>query len=103
MKNKDNNILQKSVKRRNLVKTFGGIGVATVATTALATPALSKGIIQWKMQMTWGKNSPLLSTGPKLVADHITKASDGRLAVKLYAAGEIAPHFKCLIPLWMVR
>ncbi len=84
------------MKRREFLKAAGTAGLAGAASTTLAAPALSQGKIQWKMQTTWPANTPILSSGPKLVADYISKASDGRLTVKLYAAGEITPAFQLM-------
>lgn len=83
--------------RRQFV-TKAGLGLAsgTAVATGLAAPAIAQGKIEWRMQMTWAKNSPLLATGPEIVADFISKASGGRMSVKLYAAGEIVPPFQVL-------
>ncbi|MBJ3774432.1 TRAP transporter substrate-binding protein [Acuticoccus mangrovi] len=83
--------------RRQFIKRSGaGVVAGAAASTGLAAPAIAQGAMQWRMQMTWAKNSPLLSTGAQIVADHITKASGGRLSVRLYAAGEIVPPFQVL-------
>ena len=70
--------------RRQFV-TRAGLGLAsgTAVATGLAAPAIAQGKIEWRMQMTWAKNSPLLATGPEIVADFISKASGGRMSVKL--------------------
>ena len=50
---------------------------------------------EWKMVTTWPKNFPGLGTGAQRIADNITNMSDGRLTVKLFAAGELVPAFEC--------
>ncbi len=50
---------------------------------------------EWKMVTTWPKNFPGLGTGAQRIADNITRMSDGRLTVKLFAAGELVPAFEC--------
>ena len=50
---------------------------------------------EWKMVTTWPKNFPGLGTGAQRIADSITSMSDGRLTVKLFAAGELVPAFEC--------
>ncbi len=45
----------------------------------------------WKMYTTWPKNFPGLGTGANFLADTITRASGGRLTVKVYGAGERVP------------
>ena len=58
-------------------------------------PAVAHGLHEWKMVTTWPKNFPGLGTSAQRVADRITAMSDGRLKVKLYAAGELVPAFEC--------
>ena len=47
--------------------------------------------IHWKMVTAWPKNFPGLGTGAEAFAKNITKMSDGRLDIKVYAAGELVP------------
>ncbi|MEM1299591.1 MAG: TRAP transporter substrate-binding protein [Pseudomonadota bacterium] len=42
---------------------------------------------------TWPRDFPGLGTGAQRVADRITQTSDGRLTVKLFAAGELVKAF----------
>ncbi len=57
-------------------------------------PSVSRGMREWRLVTTWPKNFPGLGTGAQRLADHITTASEGRLTVKLYAAGELVPPFE---------
>ena len=70
-------------------------GAAAAGTAALATPAIAQGRVEWKMVTTWPKNFPGLGTGAQRAADRITQMTDGRVTVKLYAAGELVPAFEC--------
>jgi TRAP-type mannitol/chloroaromatic compound transport system substrate-binding protein len=45
---------------------------------------------------TWPKNFPGLGTGANLLADIIGKASQGRLTVRVFGAGEIVPAFESM-------
>jgi len=83
------------MNRRGFMKAAGvaGGGTLAAAVSGLPRPAISQSRTEWRMQTTWGKNSPLLATGPEVFADFVSKASGGRLTVKVYAAGEIAPPF----------
>ena len=47
--------------------------------------------IQWKMVTTWPKNFPGLGTGAENLVRHIREMSEGRLDIKVYAAGELVP------------
>ena len=58
------------------------------------TPSVSQGLREWNLVTTWPKNFPGLGTGAQRLADQVTAASEGRLAVKLYAAGELVPAFE---------
>jgi len=82
--------------RRSFLKKAGvaGAGAATAAATTLATPAIAQGNMELKMVTTWPKNFPGLGTGAQRVADRITAATEGRITVKLFAAGELVPPFE---------
>jgi TRAP-type mannitol/chloroaromatic compound transport system substrate-binding protein len=84
------------MKRRQFFKAAGALGAGGVAATALSAPAISQGKIQWRMQATWRENSPLLWTGAKMVSEMVEKASGGKLSIKLYGAGEIAPPLQLM-------
>jgi len=81
------------MKRRSFLK---GAAVGSVAAGAAAfpAPAIAQKTFQWRMLTTWPKNFPGLGTGAQRLADAITEASDGRLTIKLYAAGELVPPFE---------
>lgn len=81
--------------RRSFIRTAGMAG-AGVGATALAAPAVAQGNITWRMVTTWPKNFPGLGVGAQRLADRITAASDGRLTVKVYAAGELVPPLQSL-------
>jgi TRAP-type mannitol/chloroaromatic compound transport system substrate-binding protein len=57
-------------------------------------PAATSGTVEWKMVTTWPKNFPGLGTGAQRVADRISAMSNGKMAVRLYAAGELVPAFE---------
>lgn len=76
-----------NVKRRN----FLTAAAATAVAAPLATPALSQGLRQWRMVTSWPKGLPGLGTGADKLAERISKMSDGKLTVKVHAAGEIVP------------
>ncbi|MAF82582.1 MAG: TRAP transporter substrate-binding protein [Gammaproteobacteria bacterium] len=48
----------------------------------------------WKMVTTWPPNFPGLGTGVSRLAKFIEDASNGRLRIKVYAAGELVPAFE---------
>jgi TRAP-type mannitol/chloroaromatic compound transport system substrate-binding protein len=84
------------MKRRDFVKTAGGLGAVGALGAAFPTPAISQDRKEWRLQATWPRNAPLLWTGVEVIADYVAKASDGRLTIKLYGSGEIAPPFQTM-------
>ncbi|MDA0366811.1 MAG: TRAP transporter substrate-binding protein [Proteobacteria bacterium] len=81
------------MKRREFLTGAAAAGVATAAASAFPTPAISQGLIEIKMVTTWPKNFPGLGTGAQRLADRITKMTEGRITVKLFAAGELVGAF----------
>lgn len=68
-----------------------GLIAGSATLPALATPSLAKSSLEWRMVTSWPKNLPGPGITAQRLADRITSLSDGRLNVKLYAAGEIVP------------
>lgn len=75
-------------------KFLQGAAVASAGAATLSTPAIAQGKKMIRMVTTWPKNFPGLGTGAQRVADRITAMTDGRLNVKLFAAGELVPPFE---------
>ncbi|MGP1253550.1 MAG: TRAP transporter substrate-binding protein [Kiloniellales bacterium] len=84
------------MERRKFLKGAGvaGVAAAGAAAGAFPTPAISQGMRELRMVTTWPKNFPGLGTGAQRLADRITAATDGRITVKLFAAGELVPPFE---------
>ena len=80
--------------RRSFLKKAGLATTTAAAATTLAAPALSQGKMELKMVTTWPKNFPGLGTGAQRLADRITAMTEGRITVKLFAAGELVPPFE---------
>ena len=75
-------------------RSFLAGATAGLAASPLAAPAIAQGRIQWKMVTCWQRNLPAIGTGAQRMADRIGQMSDGRLTIKLYAAGELVPAFE---------
>ncbi|HEX9809124.1 MAG TPA: TRAP transporter substrate-binding protein [Alphaproteobacteria bacterium] len=56
-----------------------------------AAPAVVRKREEWRMVTTWPEKFPGLGTGADRLASRITAMSDGRLAVKVFAAGTVVP------------
>ncbi len=78
------------MKRRDFIKT-AAVGAGVAATATVAAPAIAQQRYNWRMVTTWPKNFPGLGVGAQRLADRITAMSDGRLTVRVYAAGELVP------------
>ena len=88
--------MSKLIKRRSFLKgaAVAGAGVAAVAASNLAAPAIAQGTRELTMVTTWPKNFPGLGTTAERLAKRISSASDGAITVKVYAAGELVPPFE---------
>jgi TRAP-type mannitol/chloroaromatic compound transport system substrate-binding protein len=84
------------MKRRELLTLAAASGLTGLAACQPKTSAAPANVkteqrFEWKMYTTWPKNFPGLGTGANYLAESITKASNGRLNVKVYGAGERVP------------
>jgi TRAP-type mannitol/chloroaromatic compound transport system substrate-binding protein len=90
------------MKRRDWLQGAGAAALATglVACSKPAGPdagteaADDKAIRHWKMVTAWPANFPGLGTGAAALAELITRASGGRLSIKVYGSGELVPPFE---------
>ena len=76
------------MNRRKLLRVAG---TGAVAAAALSKPAIAQGRTEWRMVTAWPKGLPGLGTGAELLAQRITQMSDGKLSVRVFAAGELVP------------
>ncbi len=81
-----------NISRRNALTAI----TASAVSPALAMPALASGNIEWKLVTSWPKNLPGPGISAQMLADQITTMSDGKLTVKLFAAGELVPALETL-------
>ncbi|ETX12131.1 C4-dicarboxylate ABC transporter [Marinomonas ushuaiensis DSM 15871] len=87
---------------RNLIK-FSKLAAAGLLAVTLAAcggseetdtskaASVEQKTYDWKMVTSWPKNFPGLGTSAEALAKNISKLSDGRLNIKVYAAGELVP------------
>ena len=76
------------MNRRKFLHTTGTVGV-TIAASSFPAPAIAQGIRELKMVSTFVKNFPGLGTSAARLVERIHRASDGKLRIKLYNAGEL--------------
>ncbi|MFI8482279.1 TRAP transporter substrate-binding protein [Pseudomonas sp. NPDC078700] len=86
------------MNRRNLlgaaVALFAAMGLAGCKEETKATAAETSATAQsfhWKMVTAWPKNYPGLGTAAERLAERVSTMSNGRLTIKVYAAGELVP------------
>jgi TRAP-type mannitol/chloroaromatic compound transport system substrate-binding protein len=80
------------MKRRQFLTTGAATGAAVAAATVSA-PAISQGMKELKLVTSFPKNFPGLGTSAARVAKRITAATNGRVQVRLFDAGELVPAF----------
>ncbi len=69
----------------------GSLAASAAGAVALAKPALAQGRVSWTMVTSWPRNLPGPGITAQRIADQIALATDGRMAVKVMAAGELVP------------
>jgi TRAP-type mannitol/chloroaromatic compound transport system substrate-binding protein len=65
-----------------------GVGIAAAA-SAFPKPAIAQGVRELKMITTWPKTLPGLQSAAERAAQAVTTLSDGRLNIKVFAAGQL--------------
>ena len=87
------------MKRRQILAA-AGVGLAATAlagcnkeaeTAAKPEEGASSETFSWKMVTSWPKNFPGVGVGAERFATLVEQMSNGRLKVKVYAAGELVP------------
>ena len=79
------------MKRRQLLKA-GGAGA--LALGAIQAAHADERTFHWKLVMSWPKKFPGLATTMEWFCEEIAKASNGRLRITIYGAGELVPPFE---------
>ena len=79
--------------RRKFLKAATATGVAAVAASSLAAPAVAADRVEIAIVTTWPRDFPGLGTGAQRFAQRMSDMSDGRFQVSYYAAGERVKAF----------
>ncbi len=74
--------------RRGFLKA-ATLGAAAAGAAAFPAPAIAKARLEWGLVTTWPKRFPGFGTGSELLAELISKGSEGRLVVNVYGPGEL--------------
>jgi len=83
------------MKRREFLKS-AGIGVA--ASAAVAAPAIAQSMpeVKWRLTSSFPKSLDTLWGASETFAKYCSEATDGRLHIQTFAAGEIVPGLQAL-------
>jgi TRAP-type mannitol/chloroaromatic compound transport system substrate-binding protein len=81
------------MKRREFVTGAIGAGGAAAA-SGFPAPAIAQERFEWTMVTTWPAGFPGLGVGAQRFADRVTAMSEGRLTIRVMAAGELVPPFE---------
>ena len=73
----------------------GGTPMSSQSGSELASPAISKNRRQLRLATSWPKDFPGLGIMPVNVAKAVREMTDGRLDIKVYAAGELVGAMEC--------
>jgi TRAP-type mannitol/chloroaromatic compound transport system substrate-binding protein len=80
------------MKRRQFIQ--GASLGAVAAAASFPTPSLAQGVKELRMVTSWPKNYPGQGTAAVRFAERIAQATDGKITVKVYSAGELVPAFE---------
>lgn len=82
------------MKRREFLRKAGlGVAAGVVAAPAVAQPQPQ---IRWRMATSWPKALDTLFGACEMVADRVSKLTEGRFQIRPYAAGELVPGLQVL-------
>ena len=93
MSNKTKTLKGKTPSRRKFIKAAAATGVAAVAASSLAAPAVAADRVDIAMVTTWPRDFPGLGTGAQRFAQRLIDMSDGRFQVQYFASGERVKAF----------
>lgn len=84
----------KQISRKKFIRsaaTAAGVGAMAAA---FPTPAISQGRRELRLASGWARNFPGFGTAVDRLSKRIADMSDGRMTVKVFAAGELVPAFE---------
>ena len=85
-------------KRRQFLRSAAtaAAGGTALAAASFPTPAISQGLMRWRLQTALPRNFPGLGTGPEKLAAFINNTSGGKLTVEVFGGGEIVPPMETM-------
>ena len=82
------------IKRRNVL----AAGLALAAGSTLAAPAIAQTqpSIRWRLTSSFPKSLDTIYGGGEFFAERVSKLTDGKFNIRVFAAGDIVPAFQAL-------
>ena len=82
------------MKRRDILKS----GIVLAGTTAVAAPAIAQSApsIRWRLTSSFPKSLDTIYGGGEFFADRVSKLTDGKFHIRVFAAGDLMPAFSAL-------
>ena len=83
------------MKRREFLK---ATGLGAVASAAIAAPAIAQSMpeVKWRLTSSFPKSLDTLWGASETFSKYCAEATDGKLQVQTFAAGEIVPALQAL-------
>lgn len=81
------------MKRRKFLGTAGGALAAAGAVLMDAPYVIARPRYRWRMVTTWSHSLDVLQGNARRFARIVEEMTDGRLSIKVFAAGELVPAF----------
>ncbi|MDZ4789990.1 MAG: TRAP transporter substrate-binding protein [Hyphomicrobiales bacterium] len=81
------------MKRRDVLTSGLALGATAIVSPAIAqeTPT-----IRWRMTSSFPKSLETIYGGGEMFADRVSKLTDGKFTIRVFAAGDIVPAFQAL-------
>lgn len=82
------------MKRRDVLKS----GLVLAGATAVAAPAIAQSApaIRWRLTSSFPKSLETIYGGGEFFAERVSKLTDGKFNIRVFAAGDIVPAFQAL-------
>ena len=82
------------ITRKQLLTAAGATLAAAAAATSLSAPAIAQGRRELRLASGWARNFPGFGTAVERLGKRISDMTDGRITVRVFAAGELVPAFE---------
>jgi len=77
------------MNRRRILKAT--LAAGALGATAFSAPAIAQRAKEWKIALSWPENTPGLGESAQRFAKTVETATDGRLRIRVYGAGQLVP------------